>query len=96
MAVFLSYILMILKKNQLEIVSLSGIWNLETVCQHIDTRWKVFSLSKSQCLTQPIQMQLSPNQKIFSEAFSVLPECTWNFQYFEKKMSLKSDFSLKL
>ena len=34
---------------------------------------------------QPIQMQLSQNQKIFSEFFSALPESTKNLEYFEKK-----------
>ena len=42
--------------------------------QNIDTRWEVFSLSKSECLTQPIQMQLSNNQKKCSEFFSSFPE----------------------
>ena len=70
----LSYFIISMKKNQLEKFSLSSIWNLETVRLHIDTRWKVFSLSKSECLTQPIQMQLSPNQKLFSEFFSPFPK----------------------
>ena len=47
----------------------SSISNLETVCYHIDTRWQVFSRSKSECLTQPIQMQLSPNRKLFAQCF---------------------------
>ena len=28
--------------------SAGSIWNSETVCEHIDTRWQVFSLSKSE------------------------------------------------
>ena len=34
---------------------------------------KLFSLSKSERLTEPIQMQLSPNQKIFSQFFTAFP-----------------------
>ena len=30
-------------------------------------------------------MQLSPNQKIFSECFSSFPQSTKNLKYFEKK-----------
>ena len=40
------------------------------------TQWQVFSFSKTECLTQRIQMQLSPNQKIFSEFFSAFPQIT--------------------
>ena len=35
---------------------------------------EVLSLSKGECLTQPFQMQLSQNQKIFSETFAGFPE----------------------
>ena len=45
----------------------------------------MFSLSKSECLTQPIQMQLSRNRKIFSKFFSSFPKAKENFRYFEKK-----------
>ena len=47
----------------------SSIWNLDTVCLLIDTRWRVISLSKCKCFAQPIQMQLSTNQKIFAKIF---------------------------
>ena len=70
----LSHFIISMKKNQLEKFSLSSIWNLETVRLHIDTRWKVFSLSKSECSTQPIQMQLSRNRKLFWELFSGFPK----------------------
>ena len=33
-----------------------------------------YSLSKSECLSRPIQMQLSQNQKIFTEFFSGFPQ----------------------
>ena len=55
---------------------LSSIWNLKTICQDIDTRWQVFSRSKSECLMQPIQMQLSRYRKIFSEFCSAFPKST--------------------
>ena len=35
-----------------------------------------YSLSKSECRTQAIQMQLSKNRKIFSRIFSVFPKST--------------------
>ena len=34
---------------------------------------------------KPIQMQLSQNQKIFSDFFSAFPESTSNLKYFETK-----------
>ena len=49
-------------------------WNLETVCKQTETRRQVFSLSKSECLTQQIQMQLSPNLEKVSEFFSTFSE----------------------
>ena len=35
-----------------------------------------YSLSKNECLTQPIQMQLSQNLKVFSPLFSAFPKST--------------------
>ena len=81
----LSYFLITLKVNQLENFVFSSILNLETVCWRIHTRWQAFSLCKSECLMQLIQMELSPNRKIFSEFFSGLPDSAWNWEYFEKK-----------
>ena len=40
---------------------------------------------------QRIQMQLSPNQKIFAQFFSAFPEFTQKFDYLEKKMRLGGD-----
>ena len=42
-----------------------------------------YSLSKSECITRPIQMQLSQNQKIFSEFFSTFPKCKLKLEIFE-------------
>ena len=49
------------------------------------TRGQVFSLSKSECLTEPIQMQLSQNQKIFLEFFPALLKSAKNLEYFENE-----------
>ena len=45
---------------------------------------------------QPIQMQLSRNQQMFSHFFSIFPETTLNLEYFEEKMSLRGYLFLKL
>ena len=57
-------------------ILLSSILNLDTFCEHINTRWQLISLNKSECLRPPIQMHLSQNQKKISEFFSAFPECT--------------------
>ena len=51
----------------------------------MDSRWKVFSLGKSECLTQPVQTILSPKQKKCSRFFSTCLKSTLNFEDFEKK-----------
>ena len=56
------------------------------------TRWKVFSLSKSEGLTEPIQMQLSQNENIFSEIFSAFTDSIQNLEYFEEKDQCQSWF----
>ena len=61
----LSNFLITLKGNQEQKFCFSCIWNLETVSQHIDTRWQVFSLSKREFLMKPIQMLSSRNQNSF-------------------------------
>ena len=40
-------------------------------------------------------MQLSENQKIFSEFFSAFLKSAQNFEYFEKKDELRGDLFLK-
>ena len=37
-------------------------------------------------------MQLSQNQKNFSQFFSVFPESTYNFEYFQKKVDTQKRF----
>ena len=49
-SIFLTFLIS-LKGNHPKKFCYSSIWNLETVCYLIDTRWQVFSLSKSGCLT---------------------------------------------
>ena len=85
MAVFLSDCLISLKESRPEHSCFSSMWHLETVCKDIDTQSQAFSFSRSEYLTQPIQMQLSPNQKNFSECFSSFPQSTYNLKYFENK-----------
>ena len=82
---FSNIFLSLWKKNELENPCFSSIWNLETFCQHIETRWPVFLLSKNECLMKPIQMLLCRNEKIFSWFFSAFAESTSNFEYFQKK-----------
>ena len=55
-----------------------------------------YSLSKSECLTNPIQMQLPQNQKVFSEFVAAFPASTWNLEYFEQQNEPQRFFSLKL
>ena len=42
-------------------------------------------LYKSECLLEPIQMQISQNQKIFAKFFFTYPKFTQNLEYFETK-----------
>ena len=70
----------------------SSIWNLETVCQNIDTRRQIFSLNKSECLTQRIQVQLSPNQNIFFQFFLHFRKLHKIWNTLKQKMSLRGYF----
>ena len=45
----------------------------------------MLSLPKSECLTQPTQMQLSPKPKIFAQFFSELVKSLSNFEHFQKE-----------
>ena len=58
---FCNIFLNTLGRNQHEKLCLGRIWNPEPVFKYIDTQWRVFSPTKSECLLQPVQMQLSPN-----------------------------------
>ena len=51
----------------------------------MNSRWQVFSLSKSECLTQPIKVQLSPNFKVFPDFCAPFLEATLHFEHSEKK-----------
>ena len=51
----------------------------------MDSRWQVFSLGKSECLTHPIKVLLSPNFKVFSQLYASFLKSTSNFEHFEKK-----------
>ena len=85
-----------LKEIQPEKICLSSFWALDTVCQHIHSRWLVLCLRKSGCLMQPIQMRFSRNGNTFSNFF-------WHFRNLhkilntlKKNMNLRRDLFLKL
>ena len=44
-----------------------------------------YSLFNRDNLSQPIQMQLAGNQKIFSQLFSAFLKSSLNFEHFQKK-----------
>ena len=58
----------------------------------MDPRWQVFSLGKSECLTQPIKMQLYLKLEIISQFFCKFLKSTSNFEDFEKRDELRSWF----
>ena len=91
----MSYFLIILKENQLEKL-FSALSETLKLFVNILTPDDKYYLSKSQSLTQPIQMQLSLNQKIFCQFFSAFPEATQFLGYFEKMMSLRGCFFSKI
>ena len=62
----------------------------------IDTRWQVFSFTKSQCLTQQIQMQLFSNQKIFAKFFSAFLNVHKFLNTLKKKDEPKRLLSFKM
>ena len=47
-----------------------------------------YSLISRDNWMQTIQMHLSQKQKIFSEFFCAFVKSAWNFEHFEKKMTL--------
>ena len=51
----------------------------------MDSRWQGCSLGKSECLTHPVKVLLSPNFKVFSQLFPSFLKSTSNFEHFEKK-----------
>ena len=80
---FCHIFLITLKGNQLHKLCFSSIWNLDTIWKHkkhIDTRWEVFSVSKSECLTEPIQMLLSPNQNTLKIRSASKVIFFWNYR----------------
>ena len=51
----------------------------------MDIQWQVFSISKSECLTKPFQMQLSHNRETFAQFFSAFVKSASNLKDFERK-----------
>ena len=63
----------------------------------MDSWWQVFSVGKSECLTQPNQMQLYQKLEflifeIFAQFFSTVLKFTSNFEHFEKNVESHSWF----
>ena len=56
---------------------------------------KCFLLNRDN-LRQPIQMQLSEKQKIFSEFCAAILKSRLDFEHFQKKMTLIADLFVKL
>ena len=84
------------EKKSAKKLGFSSIGNLETVSLHIYTQWNVWSLSKKERYTQAIQMQLSPNQKIFCHFFLPFWNLHKSLKYFEKEDDPQRLFFLKL
>ena len=61
-----------------------------------DFRWEVFFLEKRENLAEPILMQLSKKLNVSSVDFTAFLKSTFNFEYFEKKMSLIAYVFLQL
>ena len=55
-----------------------------------------YSLISRDNWMQTIQMHLSKKRKIFSEFFCAFVKSAWNFEHFEKKMTLITYVFLKL
>ena len=56
----------------------------------------MYSFPNRDNLRQPIQMQLSPKKKTFSQFFSRSLKCALNFEHFFKKMTLLANVFPKL
>ena len=62
----------------------------------MDCEWQVLSLGKSESLTQPIKVHLSPNFTVFSEFCVLFLKYPWNCEHLKTKMSLIADIFPKL
>ena len=61
------------------------IWKISRLFPNTLSADGKYSLLNRDNLTQPIQMQLSPKQKTFSEFFSGFLESSLNFEHFQRK-----------
>ena len=78
---------------QLEKVSLSDMQNRRTVFNPL-TAYDKYSLLKKVNLLQHFEMQLSQTQKIFSQFFFPFSKFRFNFQLFQKNVTLIADVFL--
>ena len=84
MAAPLPHLLIAVKEIVLQKLSVSDMQNLKTLSEHSECRWQVFSFKRDN-LMKPIEMQVSPKQKTFSEFFAAFLQSRLNFELFQKK-----------
>ena len=75
--------------NEIEIIKLEDIclrhmWNLQTVCSHVDSRWQVFPSLYADFLTNISKAFISKRNGFF-RFFIAFLKCSWNLEHSEKK-----------
>ena len=75
--------------NEIEIIKLEDIclrhmWNLQTVCSHVDSRWQVFPSLYADFLTTISKAFISKRNGFF-RFFIAFLKCSWNLEHSEKK-----------
>ena len=74
----------------LENISVSEIWNVRTLWQHVECRSHVFSSLDEKKFAQRVLLPLCQERKTFSEIFSVFLQSPQNSIYVEEKAQLDS------
>ena len=69
---------------ELENICLSHIWNLQTVCKHVDSRWQVFPSLYADFLTTTFKAFIAKRNGCFS-IFYCISEICMKFRTFRKK-----------
>ena len=72
---------------ELEDVSLSHIWNLPTVCSHVDSRWQVFSSLYADFLKRTSNTFIT-KMKVFLTIVGCISDMVVKFRTFWKKISI--------
>ena len=78
------------KKSLLVICKISSLF-INTLSD--DNKYSLFNRDN---LTQPIQMQLSPKQKTFSDFFAPFFKSSFNFEHIQEKITLLAEVNQKL